>query len=300
MWDIKSITAANGEPVGGVWGGSGSNIGQQQLGTPLADESAGYVVSCGDIGSLTLVPTGTTNGMTNLTINGSVQLQVVGDVLISVLDDNTVEITNGGWQRYPLLSQASDVGPIVQLVMFLVSGAQPLWEAWDTDPLQVLSQAGLPDSAMDNLGDSVSGAPSGQDQFTAWLKTVQFSRASSLSDEAWASWLSCTLCKCLVAGGAAATFVLVAAACIATGPAGLAAAAAGIAQFDAIIAIATATSLSVPTVAQAAAAAFFSAGAAAFVGAVLDAICQATGACSDSGFVAPSGLPVRHPLRPAM
>lgn len=299
MWSINSITA-NGEPTGGIWGGLGSDVGPQSLGVPLGGVNAGYVISCGETGSLTLAPTSTNGGEVLLKVNGSNEVWVSGSLDISVVDDNTAQIyENGAAYKCPLLSQAIDIGPIVQLVISLVSGAQPLWAAWDANPLQVLSLAGLPDSAMDNLGDSVSDAPGGSDQFAAWLQTVNFTSVSSLSDEAWASWLSCALCKAFVVGGAAATFVLVTAACIAAGPAGLAGAVAGIAQFDAIVTIATATALSVETVAKTAAAAFFSAGAAAFVGAVLDAICQAMGACSGSGFVAPPGLPIR-PIRPAM
>lgn len=299
MWSITSIMGANGQQVGGIWGGSGTSVGPQGLGTALLDSGAGYVVSCGDPGSLTFVPTGTSNGTTTLLVNGSIQLQVADSgVTITVLDENKVQITSGDSETINMLNDATNIGPIVQLAMSLVSGAPSLWTAWDANQLQFLYAAGLPDCAMDNVNDTVPDAPSGKAQFKDWLETVQFTSNTSLSDEAWESWLSCALCKGLIVGGAAATFVLVAAACIASG--GVAGpAVVAVAEFSAVSALAALANLTVAAVARIAVAAFASAGAAAFVGAVLDAICQANGSCG-SGFVAPAGIPVRQPLRPAM
>ncbi|TDB70161.1 hypothetical protein [Micromonospora sp. KC721] len=228
-------------------------------------------------------------------VNGPTQIQfeVIGSIDIKVLDETNMQITPDSQNpiSYKLLNQAIDVGQIVQVVLSIVSASPTLQQQWDNNAMDLLSAAGLPESALENLGVTVSSAPSGGDQLTTWLQSIKFSEVAEFTEDARATWLSCALCKGLICGGAAAAFVLVAAACIATG--GVSApAVTAVAGFTIVEAIAALTTLSATVVAQAAVAAFFAAGAAGFVGAVLDAICQANGSCQTS-IIAPPKLAVR-------
>jgi hypothetical protein len=215
---------------------------------------------------------------------------------IEVLDEDNVQITPVG--SFPLvfspLRGAFDTGPIVQLVISLVSTAPALQPAWNTNAMQLLSEAGYPDSALQNLDATVSGAASGSDQFVAWLQTIDFSSLADLSEEARASVFGCILCKAMVVGAAVGVFLFVSAACIAAGPASFAAAVAAVMAFQQTAALAALAAMTVYDTAVVCTGAFFAVGAGAFVAKLLDNICKAMGACSDSsGIISPPQHAVR-------
>jgi hypothetical protein len=287
MWHINSMTTPTGEK-GAIWGGSGNSVGPRSFGDRLGPEGAAYVVSAGDLGSLTIKDTGAGPDPRtwSLMVNGTQKYLYMdeGQLTIAVDAANVANISGGlGSLAVPLLREMDDTGPITQQIIGLVSTAPGLYPAWNTDPMALMYTAGFPRSAMLNLRQQIGGAPDCCSQFMAWLKTLQFS--TDVEAEELTGWLSCALCKGFVVGAAAAAFVAVAAACIAAGPVGAAGAVAVLETSSAVASLATTAGLTVGAVAKMAVSVFLAAGAAAFVASIIDSLCASIGACDKSAVI---------------
>ncbi|MBP2339006.1 hypothetical protein JOF41_005184 [Saccharothrix coeruleofusca] len=266
----------------------GDSVGPRSLGDRLGPEGAAYVVSAGDLGSLTIkdVGAGSDPGTWALQVNGEQNYLYTGEGQLAITIDaaNVAHISGGlGSLDIPLLREMDDTGPITRQVMALVSTAPSLYPAWNAEPMAVMYAAGFPRSAMLNLRQEIGGAPDCCTQFMAWLDTVQF--PADADAEALSGWLNCALCKGFVVGAAAAAFVAVAAACIAAGPVGAAGAVAVLETSSAVASLAGAAGLTVGAVAKMAVSVFFAAGAAAFVASIIDSLCASIGACDKSASI---------------
>ncbi|GIH03834.1 hypothetical protein Rhe02_19010 [Rhizocola hellebori] len=284
MWHINSLTTPTGEK-GAIWGGNPNAVGPRAFGERLGPQGSAYVVSAGDLGSLTIrdIGAGPGPGQWALLINDKQQCLYMGEGQLAITVDagNVAQITGGvAPVAIPLLREMEDTGSITRQIISLVSSAPSLYPAWNADPMTLMYAAGFPRSAMLNLRQQIGNAPDCCAQFMTWLKTVHFPTGAEA--EAMGGWLSCALCKGFVVGCAAAAFVAVAAACIAAGPAGAAGAVAVLETSSSVAALATAGGLTVSAVARMAVTVFFAAGAAAFVGSLIDSLCASIGACDNS------------------
>ncbi|MCK9924216.1 hypothetical protein MXD61_20500 [Frankia sp. AgPm24] len=285
MWHIETISTRTGEQ-GAIWGGSGNAVGPRPLGDRLGPQGAAYIVSAGDLGSLTIEDTGAgPNSRTwSLLVNGKHQYLYRDEGMLKIsIDAANVATIAGGTAplSVPLLREMDEIGPLTQQIMKLVSTAPSLYPAWNSDPMTLMFTAGFPKSSMINLREGIGGAPDCCTQFMAWLKSVQFTAGWETDAEA-SNWLGCALCKGLIVGAAAAAFVVVAAACIAAGPVSTPAIIALLETSSSIAALASAGGMTVEGVANMAVGVFFAAGATAFVMSIIDSICADTGACSKS------------------
>lgn len=256
----------------GDLGGLGNQVGPQQLNDDLDMLGASYVVSLLGFGSITLKELGPADktGAVLLGINGDTTgVKVPPTVQLVISDPNTVEITTEtGLQSFPLLNQASSSGPVLQTAVDLVAGAPGFQAVWSSNPMQLLSTIGLPDSCTDNLEYGVDGYPSGSDQFAAWAQSISFSPTS----------LECELCQALVVGAVSVAAAAVAAACLATGEGAIAAAVEAVSQLDVIAKIGELVGVPIPDLAQLAVQAYWD-DAAHFVTVLCQAVCKAAGAC---------------------
>lgn len=281
MWQINSVRVPTGESAS-LWGGIGNDVTTRHLGDTLGPEGAAYVLNVPNVGALLLEDTGATPTEWSIRINGKQYYSYTGGGHLTLAIDTAGNANFSGGQatlQVPLIRTMSQTGIVTQGVLKLVGNAPSLQPAWNADPWSLLLGAGFPTMCMVNMTDTLGSAPNCCAQFIAWLKTIQF---PTDADELDASWFGCKLCQMSVAGMIAAAFVVIVAVCAASGGTAIPAALAALESATSVAAIAAAVDVSVAAVARLAFTAFAAGGAAMFVAAMIEGVCELAGYCESA------------------